>query len=96
MGSCGEDERRRGAFHLQRHDLVIRDTERNLRLFAFVVRHATRQREKLQFDQYRPYGRRVRGATVVYWKQAALAFLMVTDLDEEGSRQMFLRIRKAL
>ena len=43
------------AFHLQRYDLVARDTERNLRLFAFVVRHATRQRDKLQFDQYRPY-----------------------------------------
>jgi len=43
------------AFHLQRYDLVIRDTDRNLRLFAFVVRHATRQRDKLQFDQYRPY-----------------------------------------
>jgi len=43
------------AFHRQRHDLVVRDTERNRRLFAFVVRHATRQRDKLQFDQYRPY-----------------------------------------
>jgi hypothetical protein len=43
------------AFHLQRHDLVVRDTERNLRLFAFVVAHATHQRDKLQFDQYRPY-----------------------------------------
>jgi hypothetical protein len=43
------------AFHLQRYDLVVRDTERNLRLFAFVVQNATRQRDKLQFDQYRPY-----------------------------------------
>ena len=43
------------AFHLQRYDLVARDTERNLRLCAFVVRHATRQRDKVQFDQYRPY-----------------------------------------
>jgi hypothetical protein len=43
------------SFHLQRYDLVARDTERNLRLFAFVVRHAARQRDKLQFDQYRPY-----------------------------------------
>jgi hypothetical protein len=43
------------AFHLQRYDLVIRDTERNLRLFAFVVRHAVRQRDRQQFDQYRPY-----------------------------------------
>lgn len=43
------------AFHLQRYDLVARDTERNLRLFAFVVRYAARQRDKIQFDQYRPY-----------------------------------------
>jgi hypothetical protein len=43
------------AFHLQRYDLVVRDTERNLRLFAFVVRHASRPRDRLQFDRYRPY-----------------------------------------
>jgi hypothetical protein len=43
------------AFHLERYDLVERDTERNLRLFAFVARNATRQRDKIEFDQYRPY-----------------------------------------
>jgi hypothetical protein len=43
------------AFQLQRFDLVTRDTERNLRLFRFVVRHAERQSDKLEFDQYRPY-----------------------------------------
>lgn len=43
------------AFHLQRYDLVVRDTERNLRLFAFVVANAARQRDKLQLDRYRPY-----------------------------------------
>jgi hypothetical protein len=42
-------------FHLQRYDLVARDTARNLRLFAFVVKHAGRTRDKVQFDQYRPY-----------------------------------------
>lgn len=42
-------------FHLQRYDLVARDTGRNLRLFAFVVKHASREVDKLQFDQYRPY-----------------------------------------
>lgn len=47
--------RYRTAFHLQRYDLVARDTERNLRLFAFVVKHASRQRDKLQFDQFRPF-----------------------------------------
>jgi hypothetical protein len=43
------------AFHLRKYDLVSRDTERNLRLFRFVVAHAARQRDKLEFDQYRPY-----------------------------------------
>jgi hypothetical protein len=43
------------AFHLQRFDLVARDTDRNLRLFAFVVKHAAHQRDKLEFDRYRPY-----------------------------------------
>ena len=43
------------AFHLQRFDLVARDTTRNLRLFAFVVEHAADRRDQVQFDQYRPY-----------------------------------------
>jgi hypothetical protein len=43
------------AFHLRRFDLVVRDTTRNLRLFAFVVKHAADPRDKVQFDQYRPY-----------------------------------------
>jgi hypothetical protein len=42
-------------FHLERYDLVARDTARNLRLFAFVRRHAAHPRDKFQFDQYRPY-----------------------------------------
>ena len=42
-------------FHLERFDLVARDTARNLRLFAFVGRHAARQQDRLLFDQYRPY-----------------------------------------
>jgi hypothetical protein len=43
------------AYHLRRYDLVARDTTRNLRLFAFAVRHAVDRRDKVQFDQYRPY-----------------------------------------
>jgi hypothetical protein len=42
-------------FHLERYDLVARDTARNLRLFTFVVRYAAQRRDKLLFDQYRPY-----------------------------------------
>jgi hypothetical protein len=43
------------AFHLEKFDLVARDTERNLRLFRFVGKYAARQRDKIEFDQYRPY-----------------------------------------
>lgn len=63
------------AFHLQIYDLVVRDTERNLRLFALVVRHARRTRDKLQFDQYRPY--------VIMMRTRALA-LGRLDLDDHA------------
>jgi hypothetical protein len=43
------------AFHLERYEIVTLDTLRNLRLFAFVGQHAARQRDKLEFDKYRPY-----------------------------------------
>jgi hypothetical protein len=42
-------------FQLERYDLVARDTSRNLRLFAFVAGHAAREKDKLEFDKYRPY-----------------------------------------
>lgn len=40
---------------LARYDLCARDTQRNLRLFSFVCKHAKEDRDKLQFDQWRPY-----------------------------------------
>jgi hypothetical protein len=43
------------AFHLERYDIVERDTDRNLKLFAFVGSHAARPRDKIEFDQNRPY-----------------------------------------
>jgi hypothetical protein len=42
-------------WHLRRYELCARDTARNLRLFAFVREHARQDRDKLQFDQWRPY-----------------------------------------
>jgi len=42
-------------WHLGCYELCARDTERNLRLFAFVREHARDERDKLQFDQWRPY-----------------------------------------
>ncbi|MCI0493167.1 MAG: UvrB/UvrC motif-containing protein [Planctomycetes bacterium] len=42
-------------WHLQCYELCARDTERNLRLFAFVRDHARHDRDKMRFDQWRPY-----------------------------------------
>ena len=42
-------------WHLRSYELCARDTERNLRLFAFVREYARQDRDKLQFDQWRPY-----------------------------------------
>ena len=42
-------------WHLASYALCARDTARNLRLFAFVRAHASQDRYKLQFDQWRPY-----------------------------------------
>jgi hypothetical protein len=42
-------------WHLERYELCARDTNRNLRLFAFVREHARHTKDKLQFDQWRPY-----------------------------------------
>jgi len=42
-------------WHLSLFELCARDTKRNLRLFAFVRAHTQDDRQKLQFDQWRPY-----------------------------------------
>jgi UvrB/uvrC motif len=42
-------------WHLERYELCARDTNRNLRLFAFVRCYARHEKDKLQFDQWRPY-----------------------------------------
>lgn len=68
-------------FHLKRYDLVARDTERNLRLFAFVVRHAARPRDRLLFDQYRPY------VTMMHTRALALQ-----SLDRGEHRQALQQI----
>lgn len=51
---------------------------------------------RVQIEQYRPYMRPVNGFHVVYWKQGDLAYLMVSDQDDAGTRELFLRMRKAL
>lgn len=81
------------SFHLQRFDLVARDTARNLELFAFVREHAALKRDRVQFDRYRPY------VTMMHARAVGLAALARDDhkaalgaIDEgvEGIRD-FLR-----
>jgi hypothetical protein len=81
------------AFHLQKYDLVSRDTERNLRLFAFVVQHASRQRDKIEFDQYRPYVRMMRARAIGLEALATGDFARaLREIDEGISRiRVFLR-----
>jgi len=81
------------AFHLQKYDLVSRDTERNLRLFAFVVQHASRQRDKIEFDQYRPYVHMMRARAIALKALAGGDFTRALgEIDEGISRiRAFLR-----
>ncbi|MGH7267486.1 MAG: anti-sigma factor family protein [Candidatus Rokuibacteriota bacterium] len=51
---------------------------------------------RVQIDRYTPYMRRADGFNVIYWKQDEYAYLMVSDLDDPRSRQLFLKMRKAL
>jgi anti-sigma factor RsiW len=51
---------------------------------------------RVEIGQYKPHLRRVGDYHVVYWKQADLAYLMVSALDEAKTRQLFLEMRKAL
>ncbi len=43
------------AWHLKLYGICARDTARNLRVFSFVRANAQEDRNKLQFDQWRPY-----------------------------------------
>jgi hypothetical protein len=60
-------------WHLKRYELCARDTNRNLRLFAFVREHARHNRDKLQFDQWRPY------VTMMHARAAATPLVELND-----------------
>jgi UvrB/uvrC motif len=81
------------AFHLRRYDLVVRDTERNLKLFAFVVKHAARQRDKIEFDQYRPYVTMMQTRALALQALATSNFAAALERIDEGIKQIrrFLR-----
>ncbi len=62
---------------LKRYDLCARDTERNLRLILFVRDHAKLERDRLQFDQWRPY--------VAMMHARALATPLIEASNEEAA-----------
>jgi hypothetical protein len=66
-------------WHLELFELCARDTARNLRLFGFVRAHASDDRHKLQFDQWRPYA-------LMMHARATATPLVQQRLYEEGLR----------
>ena len=60
-------------WHLERYELCARDTNRNLRLFKFVREFARHHRDKLQFDQWRPY------VTMMHARAVAMPFVELED-----------------
>jgi hypothetical protein len=62
-------------WHLECYELCARDTERNLRLFAFVREHARDEQDKLRFDQWRPY------VTMMHARAVATPLLQLEQWD---------------
>lgn len=62
-------------WHLGRYELCARDTARNLKLFSFVRDHAENERDKLQFDQWRPY------VTMMHARAVATPLVELRDYD---------------
>lgn len=60
-------------WHLERFELCARDTTRNLRLFGFVRKYARHEKDKLQFDQWRPY------VTMMHARAVATPFITMRD-----------------
>jgi hypothetical protein len=70
-------------WHLERFELVVRDTARSLRLFTFVRTYGQTERAKLQFDQWRPY------VTMMHTRSIA------TPLVREGEYDRALQVIEA-
>ena len=62
-------------WHLSRYEQCARDTNRNLRLLAFVREFARRPQDKLQFDQWRPY------ITMMHARAVAAPLVELDDLE---------------
>ncbi len=50
--------------------------------------------DHLPIETFKPYHRVVSGRQLLLWKQADLAYLLISDRDQAGSASLFLKIRK--
>lgn len=62
-------------WHLGKYELCARDTNRNLRLFAFVRDFAKHERDRLLFDQYRPF------VTMIHTRAVATPLVELEDFE---------------
>jgi hypothetical protein len=82
-------------YHLGRYEQVVADTERTLRLHAFVRAHARRKRDQWRFDQYRPY------VIMMNTRARAMIALQASDREralaeiDEGRRLILAFLRES-
>lgn len=80
-------------FHLGDYDLVIRDTERNLRAFDFMREHAEEESDRFSLEQFRPYVlmMNTRAQACLHLEQNE--FTIALDLIDDGIERIeeFLR-----
>lgn len=62
-------------WRLERYELCARDTNRNLKLFAYVCEFAADPKDKLLFDQYRPY------VTMMHARAVATPLISLGDYE---------------
>ena len=73
---------------LEDYQRVIRDTDRNLRLFSFIRQNATREIDRWSLDQYRPY--------VIMMNTRAKASLAITTHPDSGIEESLALISESI
>ncbi|MDF2441136.1 MAG: hypothetical protein JWN98_2120 [Abditibacteriota bacterium] len=80
-------------FHLGDYDLVIRDTERNLRAFDFMREHAEEESDRFSLEQFRPYVLMMNTRAHACLQLEEKEFTVALDLIDDGIERIeeFLR-----
>ena len=80
-------------FHLGDYDLVIRDTERNLRAFDFIRENAEEDSDRFSLEQFRPYVLMMNTRAQACLQLEDNEFTLALDLIDDGIERIeeFLR-----